>query len=404
MSPSALSVADDPCASAPALPVQAEPRWDRAGAGFDVKAGGRELRAFLLQDQADLDRLRAPWKALSENAAAQSAFLTWDWLSTWARRFVRNERRLFVIAVVHGSDLVAIAPWYIDLISAGPVRLRQVGFLGVPEAGSDYLDVIVAKGREKLAADALVALLCGPLSSAWDTMALKDIPADSVFLSRFISELRRRGKHYIVDEGSFCPGVRLPPTFDAYLAQLSSHGRQAYRRKMRALQAGGSVEHVTAQEDGDVRGELATFRRLYERRWGHNQAADDLFALLNSYLQLADRAWHVEVSLLQVGGTPVAGLVHLTSGRTMYQYLMAVDRTFNPAISIGNLICGMNIERAIDEGFHEYDFLKSEEEYKFQFMTRGRRAMNLTLHNRTARSVIAWSVRAAQSLGKILLR
>jgi len=96
--------------------------------------------------------------------------------------------------------------------------------------------------------------------------------------------------------------------------------------------------------------------------------------------------------------------VHLTRGRTMYQYLMAVDRSFNRPISIGNLICGMNIERAIEAGYQEYDFLKSEEDYKFQFMTRGRRAMNLTLHNRSARSIAAWVFRAAQSLGKILLR
>jgi CelD/BcsL family acetyltransferase involved in cellulose biosynthesis len=86
----------------------------------------------------------------------------------------------------------------------------------------------------------------------------------------------------------------------------------------------------------------------------------------------------------------------------MYQYLMAVDRTFNTRLSLGTLMCGMNIQAAIEAGFTEYDFLKGEEPYKLALMNAGRRAMNVTLHNRTLPAVSAWSLRTANGLRKIL--
>jgi CelD/BcsL family acetyltransferase involved in cellulose biosynthesis len=83
---------------------------------------------------------------------------------------------------------------------------------------------------------------------------------------------------------------------------------------------------------------------------------------------------------------------------------MAVDRTFNKQLSIGNLICGLNIQAAIDAGFTEYDFLKGEEVYKLKFMNRARRSLNFRLHNRTGRSLTAWTAAAATGLVKIFIR
>src|SRR5205085_5146734 len=98
----------------------------------------------------------------------------------------------------------------------GIVQVREIGFLGLPEAGSDYLDVVIRRGKERLVAQALVNILFGELSSCWDTLALKDIPAESAFLAHFVADLHQRGKHYESQVGSFCPGVRLPDNFDTF--------------------------------------------------------------------------------------------------------------------------------------------------------------------------------------------
>jgi hypothetical protein len=44
--------------------------------------------------------------------------------------------------VYKNNDLVGIAPFYLKNDKYGPFKMRQIEFLGTPEAGSDYLDVI----------------------------------------------------------------------------------------------------------------------------------------------------------------------------------------------------------------------------------------------------------------------
>lgn len=368
-----------------------------------VDADGRQLTAVLARSLPELAALAEPWQLLYAASPSGSAFLTWEWLYAWSERFIRGERRLFVVSIFDGTELIAIAPWYLERVPCGPVRAREIRFLGLPEAGSDYLDVLTRQGRERQVARALIALLYGQMSSMWDVLRLKDVPADSPFLARFLSHLRRSGKQYQIEEGSFCPGVQLPDTFDQYLQQLSSHGRQAYRRKMRALLANDEVQHVVLRGERDMHCGLKAFRELYEKRWGRSATAEDLFAVVDGYYSRAT-TWQLELSLLRVHERTVAGLLHFTHGRTMYQYLMAVDRSFNKALSIGHLLCGMSIACAIKRGFSEYDFLKTEEDYKLQLTNRGRRSVDLQLHNRTVRSLAAWTLRTTGELGKILLR
>jgi CelD/BcsL family acetyltransferase involved in cellulose biosynthesis len=371
---------------------------------FTVRCDGRELTALLVESAEDLAALREPWTTLFAASTSDSAFQTWEWMDSWSERFVRGSRRLFVVTVFDGPELIGLAPWYIDRVSHGPVRARQVAFLGLPEGGSDYLDVITRKGKERLVADALVQLLFGPLSSRWDLVRLNDIPAESSFLARFVAQLRRSGKHYAIDEGAYCPGIYLPESFEAYLGQLSGHGRQAFRRKMRGLLANTDVNHTMLREERDVAHGLVKLRELYEKRWGRTRESSDLFAVMTGYVSRSAAAWRIELSLLTVQERLIAGLLHFTRGRTMCQYLMAVDRTFNPSISVGTLICGMNIDAAIQAGYTEYDFLKTEEDYKLQLTNRGRRSLNLRLHNKTVRSLSVWTIQSANALAKILFR
>jgi CelD/BcsL family acetyltransferase involved in cellulose biosynthesis len=369
---------------------------------FTVRAGDRDVTIAVVETLDGLRGLESDWRKLLSDSASASGFLTWEWLCTWAETFLKNERRLAVLTFTAGDMLVGIAPFYRHTVKRGPLRLREIGFLGGPDGGSDYLDVIAARGKEQLVAQGLLAVLRGPLARTWDTLHLTDVRGQSAFMAQFFLELRRCGKQYSVAEGAYCPQVALPPSFEAYLAGLSSHGRQAYRRKLRALHAAGQVDHVIHRGPEAVREALPGFRQLYERRWGHD--ASELFDLITGYLPRSERAWLVELSLLRIEQQAVAGLLQLTSGRTVYQYLMAVDRRFHPSLSVGNLICGLNISAAIDAGFDTYDFLKGEEPYKFQFMNRACRSFNVTVHNRTLRAMAGWTLDASSDFIKILIR
>src|SRR5437867_7030779 len=105
--------------------------------------------------------LRREWNDLLRASSSDCLFLTWEWLYTWWKHLA-EERKLFLLLVRSGEELLAIAPLAVNsntLVRLFP--LRALEFLGTGSVGSDYLDLIVRRGRERLALDVLCDFLRG---------------------------------------------------------------------------------------------------------------------------------------------------------------------------------------------------------------------------------------------------
>ena len=129
-------------------PGVAELRHD-AGArpGLDTA----DVRCLLIDSAWDFTALRPEWNSMLRDSAASSPFLTWEWLHTWWTH-LGGSSQLRMLAVRSGSELVAVAPFR---TAAGTAHLPCLDMLGTGEAGSDYLDVIVRRGWEAVALDAI---------------------------------------------------------------------------------------------------------------------------------------------------------------------------------------------------------------------------------------------------------
>src|ERR1700733_9121214 len=113
-------------------------------------------------------RLQGEWSELLENSDADCLFLTWEWLHTWWK-YLADGRELSIFAARCGHELIAIAP-----LAKHPPNLARgrpfstLEFLGIGQAGSDYLDFIVRKGYETQAAVILArALAAKRLTLDW---------------------------------------------------------------------------------------------------------------------------------------------------------------------------------------------------------------------------------------------
>ncbi|HEU4520710.1 MAG TPA: cellulose biosynthesis protein CelD, partial [Thermoanaerobaculia bacterium] len=101
------------------------------------------LTIDVVSDSATFAAMRDEWNELLTASAADSLFLTWEWLHTWWKH-LRGSRQLFLVTVRDGSRLVAIAP-----LTSRPTWMGNViEFAGSGTIGSDYLDIIVRRGWE----------------------------------------------------------------------------------------------------------------------------------------------------------------------------------------------------------------------------------------------------------------
>jgi len=359
----------------------------------------QNYRVLLIDSKEGLAQIAGPWNDLLIQSRSNTIFLTWEWLYSWSECFLSSDRRLFVILVNKDSELIGVAPWCIHHFRYFGFSMKEIEFLGIPETGSDYLDVFAKQGKEKEVAHQIYHFLQRS-TSAWNSLALKYISSDSLFLLHFINEMDEDGKYTQLRHGPYCPSVSLPQTTDAFMAQLSSNRRQQYSRHLRILRRSGEVTH-RVHFSREVGAALKTFRQLYEQRWGDSDKLIRFFEILIARSE--GKNW-IQFDFLNVGGRDIVGLVHLRYSKTLSMYLMGVDHSFDKNISIGNIMVGLSIEKAIVEGFSRYDFLRGDEDYKFHWSNDGKRELHLYHYGRKTAPLMWMTKQFVKSIGKVMIR
>lgn len=384
--------------------VQAEGRRERGRPGVrgapDASTGA--LRVVVVDSPEAWRALAPAWNALLARSAADTVFLTWEWLSTWAACFGGPDLGLFILTVYDGRELVGVAPWCIRRRGVGPLRIRKVEFLGAPEAGSDYLDVFAAPGREREVARALHDFLHGEARGRWDVLHLRDVPAGSTFLVHFLSLLQMEGRFVEMRAGSVCPVVPLPATTDEFTSTRSGRHRQRQARDWRILAAQGKVHLWRDLLAGTGEG-IGCFLDLYRRTRPEPIDPRFLAFVEQATAKLAARGW-VQVDCLSLDGRAIAGLLHLRYSGRLSMYLMAVDRSFSTKVSLGSVIVGRCLEQAIQDGFHVYDFLKGTEPYKFRWAASGVQCFDVLVYRRHPASLALLAACQVKAIVHALVR
>jgi len=97
-----------------------------------------KYRISIIESMDTWEEISDSWNKLLQQSRSDTIFLTWEWLYTWGKHYLGKDRSLFILVVYENNEITGIAPWYINSFKYGPFRLRQIEFLGCPEAGSDY--------------------------------------------------------------------------------------------------------------------------------------------------------------------------------------------------------------------------------------------------------------------------
>jgi CelD/BcsL family acetyltransferase involved in cellulose biosynthesis len=329
------------------------------------------MRVERIEDPTRFADLREEWDELLAASPANCLFLTWEWLYTWWKH-LGGRRRLHLLLVRDGRELAAIAPlaWRPPaLISLLPFPALE--FLGTGIVGSDHLDIIVRRGREREAHDAVATALADAPS-----VELAEVNRESSFAAEFARRLGQ-GDWSIRDTPTeVCPFIDLAGhSWESYLASLGSHGESAQRR-LKNLMKRFDVRFELVRTEAERREALDALVRFHTRRW-NERGGSEVFGtpeLLSFYDEVShvalQRGW-LRLFVLRLDGRPASILHAYRYGRSLCYYQGGFDLTFRKE-SIGLVLLGLTIRHAIEEGATEYDFLRGAEPYKFSWASKVR--------------------------------
>jgi CelD/BcsL family acetyltransferase involved in cellulose biosynthesis len=343
--------------------------------GFSRTIGTESFgtESFVIDSPWGFTALRPEWNALLRASGSASPFLTWEWLHTWWRH-LNEPSRLRMLTVRAGADLIAVAPFR---LTTGTAHLPCLEMLGTGDAGSDYLDIIVRRGWEADALDAIEQFV----ESQQTPLRLTHL-GPSAIAEHLASRLVKRGWAQTTTAGGTCPYIPLAGrTWESYLATLGSSHRANVRRRLRALEQKFKVTFARVATEGERRDALPILMRYHGRRFdarGTTFATAPLRAFHDELTKRAlDRGW-LRMYVLRLDGAPAAVMYGFFYDGTFYFYQHGFDDQYQQH-SIGLVLMALTIRAAIDEGAAEFDMLWGVEPYKFLWARDRRELRNIHL-------------------------
>jgi CelD/BcsL family acetyltransferase involved in cellulose biosynthesis len=228
----------------------------------------------------------------------------------------------------------------------------------------DYLDVVVAPGREE---EFFRTLLVHLRDVGIALLDLGPVRVDSAVMTSLVPVARKLGYEVAVDPEEVSLEMPLPPTWDAFLLTLTGKDRHEIRRKLRRLAEAGPVRYRLAEGKNEVDREMETFLTLFAM----NRTDKAVFmtgrmaSFFRSLASTMAAEKMVRLFFLDVDGIAAATVMCFDYNATVYLYNNAYDDQFR-AFSVGLLCKVFSIRDSIERGRRTYDFLKGGEAYKYR--------------------------------------
>jgi CelD/BcsL family acetyltransferase involved in cellulose biosynthesis len=323
--------------------------------------------------------LRPQWNEMLANSPANQLFMTWEWLDCWLR--VQPAKDLFVICV-HGADdkLLGVAPLYkadYTLLKVLPYRVLRV--IGDVDSGAEY-QTWFARALDEDAAYTEIVRTLQALRGEWDLIWMPNV--GSWFGSHeAIVRAAESGRLQVRTRPRGFSTVKLPENYDTYLARMSPNRRQQVRRNTKKFlsKSGVEIRQVATQED--LGPALAALFFLHDKRrrsvdeegvFDRNPREREFY---ERFARVAlDKGWlamfvlydHAEPKAVQIGYIYNGVLLQMQEG---------FDPDYLP--HAGNALRAWAIQRCIQRGLTEYDFLGGHSEHKRRWLATERTGMDL---------------------------
>lgn len=376
-------------------------------------AEGGPVAVEVVTDAARLEALAPEWEVLLRDSGTDEPMLSPSWLVPWWGVFGSlGGRALRTLAIRTGGRLVGLVPllrrahWYRPGIPFRRLEMLGTGEAVADEVCSEYVGPLCAPGHEESVLDALARALRDGRLGTWDEVLFPAMDGASGLPGRLVAALRPAGLLVSEEVTGEAPYIPLPASWDAYLAALPSNRRYLVRRSLRDFDAWaeGPAELRVAATRDDVAVGQRFLQELHGERWGDTHGGafrSERFADFHGrVMPLLFEKEALELLWLEVGNAPVAIAYNIVWNGRVYFYQSGRRVDLPREVRPGIVLHARAIQRAIESGRREYDFLNGDARYKRQLSLASRPLVRV----RARRSEVRERLRGLVEGGLAVLR
>ncbi len=317
----------------------------------------------LIQSYAEFLTLKEDWNSLLTHSASHVPFLRHEYLANWWQTLGGGEWENGNLAVLLYRDekntLEGIAPFFLNQ--------EKILFLGSFEI-SDYLDFIAPPNVLPALISETIKMLSSDEFPEWRTLDLYNIPENSPSIPLLRQAAQEAGFKAQLEIIQPAPAISLPTSWQEYLDSLDDRYRHEIERKNRKAEGYFlPVDWYIVDNDQNIENELDDFLGLMANNPEKESFLTDpmIKQIKMSALAAHQEGW-LQLAFMVVGDIKAAGYLNFDFDGKIWVYNSGINPLFEN-ISPGWVLLSKLIEWSIQEGRTGFDFMRGDEEYKFQF-------------------------------------
>lgn len=281
------------------------------------------------------------WRILFASRADRSPFTSYEWYQALCKNVLHRDPTVISLSFDHHP--VALLP---AEIRHGTLQMIQ------DERVSDCANILIEPGYD----DMVIAALASYIEDHGLNLDLFPLEPGSGIVERMPGIL----DDITISDHEVCPFLLLPASWEDYLHTLTSKLRHELRRKIKRA-AGIRLYELNADRLGSFL-ELMARSGIKKRQFLTN----DIRSFFNDIARSFARQGWLRMCCASLGSTPVAALFSFHRGSRVFLYNSGYDPQYTH-LAPGIVTIALDIQKAIEEGFSGYDFLRGEEDYKLRF-------------------------------------
>lgn len=326
-----------------------------------------------ITEEEEFNLIKNKWKSIFEKDINSSIFLSWEWVSNWWKIF-SNSKQLEILTVYNQStkNLIAILPLYKRLSKILCLNLiwewRWIGSDSI--ACSDHLGLLTQINIEQKEFNIIFDELLKNIGN-YGALKLTDLQPTDPIIKTIISWAKNHSIKIKIEPDTTCPCVELSNTWDDYLMRLSSNFRSQIRSSYRKILNSDDMTIRSVTDNQEIVLYIKELAKLnISRMEQKNQKSSFLQQTMQEFLvNLAtdmvktDQAW---LDIILHENRLVAASLHLVHRNTVYYYQGGFDPEYSKWRPSTVLFAHV-IQRAIENGYMYFDFLRGNEKYKYRW-------------------------------------
>ena len=321
--------------------------------------------------------LRNDWDALLKQSTADVPFLRYDFLHQWWETRGGGEwqqAELNIITASNDSGLTGVAPFFKTLHNGQHCLM----FLGSIEV-FDYLDFVSRAEDLPGFLEGLVSYV-GELDPLCNVIDLYNIINHSPTIPILQATASKLGWTFNLEPIQPSPYIPLTGDWETYLAGIDKKQRHEIRRKMRRFEEiGPGTRWYIADDPRKLDSEMDDFLNMMSQDLDkHVFLTPVMREFMHQIARVSMEAGILQLSFLEIEGEKAAAKFILNYQDRLLAYNSAVETRFREH-SPGWVLLGYLLQWATENGIHEFDFMRGNEEYKYRFGARDRFVMRATL-------------------------